>query len=117
MSFHSRGASSEESRRHPARETLTSAESAALVQLTEAVVSACVREPQAVEVSYDQRRDRLLIEVASRDRGSLIGSGGRNLRALEDVLLLALRYQRSDQRSIASALPMLELSSRRDQAR
>ena len=89
-----------------------------LVELTTSVVRSCVREPDQVKVSYDQRQDRMMIEVASKDRGMLIGRGGRTLRALEDVLLLSQHYvsKSSDDAKTSGermSLPLIELTTTR----
>ena len=89
-----------------------------LVELTTSIVRSCVREPDCVRVRYDERQDRMMIEVASKDRGMLIGKGGRTLRALEDVLLLSQHYasERSDHTSASSermSLPLIELTTAR----
>jgi predicted RNA-binding protein YlqC (UPF0109 family) len=91
-----------------------------LVELTTSIVRSCVREPDQVKISYDQGQDRMMIEVASKDRGMLIGRGGRTLRALEDVLLLSQHYvsKSSDDAKTSGermSLPLIELTtSRRD---
>ena len=111
MSFHSRGPS------RPAQPSLSDEEVSALVSVTTTIVTSCVREPEQVDVNYDPRQGRLLVEVASKDRGALIGRGGKNLRALEDALALAQQYRQSIHGASHAALPMIDLVTRRDQTR
>ena len=89
-----------------------------IVDLTTFIVCSCVRMPDQVHVSYDQRQDRLIIEVAPKDRGVLIGRGGRTLRALEDVLSLAQLYHSSARQTDDASqvnervhIPLIELTT------
>ena len=96
----------------------SSASYRSLVELTTSIVKSCVREPDQVKISYDQRQDRMMFEVASKDRGMLIGRGGRTLRALEDVLLLSQHYvsKSSDDAKVSGermSLPLIELTTAR----
>ena len=87
-----------------------------LVGLTTSVVRSCVRYPDLVNVSYSSRQNRMTIELASKDRGILIGKGGRTLRALEDVLLLS-QYYMSGSSEERMSLPLIELTTaRRDRS-
>ena len=92
----------------------SSAEQAqALVELTTMIVSGCVRDPDQVDVSYDPQQDRLIIEVASKDRGVLIGRGGRTLRALEDALSLSRHYAGQTSANANTDLPLIEITTAR----
>ena len=59
-----------------------------LIELTSFIVSALVREPEAVSVSLDERRGEpvIAIEVSEADRGAVIGRQGRTIRAIETVV-------------------------------
>ena len=61
-----------------------------LASLCENLLQLLVRNPQ--EVSVKSSRRKFTIRVSEEDRGLVIGRGGQNLRALEDVLLLANEY-------------------------
>jgi predicted RNA-binding protein YlqC (UPF0109 family) len=56
-------------------------------ELLDYVVRALVRDVDAVEVTGDA--DGLNIQVASDDRGLIIGREGRTIRAIETVLAAA----------------------------
>ena len=72
-----------------------------------------VRDPDQVDVSYDPQQDRLIIEVASKDRGVLIGRGGRTLRALEDALSLSRHYAGQTSANANTDLPLIEITTAR----
>ena len=61
-----------------------------LALLCENLLQLLVRGPG--EVSVKSSRRKLTIRVSEDDRGLVIGRGGQNLRALENVLLLANEY-------------------------
>ncbi|MEE2789075.1 MAG: KH domain-containing protein [Myxococcota bacterium] len=52
------------------------------------LVKSVVREPDQVRVEASERRGEggLLIRVAERDRGAVIGRQGRTIRAIQTVL-------------------------------
>ena len=116
MSARSRQTRAHDATRDPGSEPRPEEWSQSLVEITTSIVNACVRHQDQVNVSYDHRQDRLLIEVASKDRGVLIGRGGRTLRALEDALSLSQHYlsEPQDQTLNASVgLPLIEISTAR----
>lgn len=116
MSVRSRQTRSRDATRAPSSEPQPTGWAQSLVEITTSIVSACVRHPDQVDVSYDQRQDRLLIEVAPKDRGVLIGRGGRNLRAIEDALSLSQHYLSKPQNQASNAssgLPLIEISAAR----
>ena len=97
---------------HPKR-----ALSEVIIGVVSTVARACVRSPELVEVEYDARRHRVTLSASPKDRGVLIGRDGKNLRALEDALALALAYQ-SDKRGVAAQeLPLIELKGKREGSR
>ncbi|MEE2756127.1 MAG: KH domain-containing protein [Myxococcota bacterium] len=61
---------------------------ASLVELTEFLVRAIVREPDAVSVHNAERNGNpvLVINVDEQDRGAVIGRQGRTIKAIETVL-------------------------------
>ncbi|MAD60011.1 MAG: hypothetical protein CMH49_00675 [Myxococcales bacterium] len=61
-----------------------------LALLCENLLQSLVQDPD--EVSVKSARRKFTIRVSEQDRGLVIGRGGQNLRALEDVLLLANEY-------------------------
>lgn len=61
-----------------------------LALLCENLLQSLVQDPD--EVSVKSTRRKFTICVSKQDRGLVIGRGGQNLRALEDVLLLANEY-------------------------
>ena len=125
MSVHSRQARKQKTAQRSSSGVPNTQRHESIVDLTTFVVRSCVRMPDQVHVSYDQRQDRLIIEVAPKDRGLLIGRGGRTLRALEDVLSLAQLYNSGAHQADESSpinervhIPLIELTTtRRDQSR
>lgn len=103
--------------KEPSRTALSADELDRLISLMSSVICSCVRAPDQVQVSYDSRQSRLLVEVSPKDRGALIGRGGRNLRALEDVLALAVSYGSGERGVTPTALPVIDVVTSRDQAR
>ena len=70
------------------------------------ILKSYTKYPDAVVVTAHQGRGRrglLVIEVDERDRGQVIGKGGRNLQALENALLFNIR--KGPSRDSASHLP------------
>ena len=61
-----------------------------LASLCENLLQLLVRNTDEVNVRSSRRK--LTIRVSAEDRGLVIGRGGQNLRALENVLLLANEY-------------------------
>ena len=59
-----------------------------MIEVTDFIVKALVREPDMVTVEEGNRRgeDVLRIVVAEGDRGTVIGRQGRTIRAIETVL-------------------------------
>ena len=59
-----------------------------LVELTELLVRAIVREPDAVSVQDAERNGMavLVISVDEQDRGAVIGRQGRTIKAIETIL-------------------------------
>ena len=57
-------------------------------ELTEFLVKAVVRDPDAVEVVESERRGEpgLLIRVSEDDRGVVIGRQGRTIRAIQTIV-------------------------------
>ena len=81
-----------------------------IVSIVSTITRACARLPDQVEVTYDKNKHRVSLSVASKDRGVLIGREGRNLRALEDALALALTYSSDQRGSVVRDLPLIEFS-------
>lgn len=67
-----------------------------VLALAEHLVRALVDDADAARVSVDEQGEGLMIriEVSDADRGSLIGRGGRTIRALETILAVADREGR-----------------------
>jgi len=87
---------------------------ARLAKLTELIVKSCVRQEDAVAVLVE--KNKLIIEVSPKDRGRLIGKGGRNLRALEDLLSLAeLSATNRNEAQPSPRLPLIDVVARRDE--
>lgn len=68
----------------------------------ESVVKALVRNPEAVTVQSSERRSQLVyaVEVASDDRGAILGRQGTTIRALETVVAAMCRAQGEPVRGI-----------------
>lgn len=68
------------------------------------ILKSYVQYPDAVLVTAyrEKKKSVLVIEVDERDRGQVIGKGGRNLQAIERVMA----FYQSDTRA---RLPRLEL--------
>jgi predicted RNA-binding protein YlqC (UPF0109 family) len=70
------------------------------------ILKSYTKYPDAVVVTAHQGRGPrglLVIEVDERDRGQVIGKGGRNLQALESALLFHIR--KSQSRDPSESLP------------
>jgi len=61
--------------------------------LLSVIVESLVEDPDAVQIEPGERRGEpaLRVSVAERDRGAIIGRGGRTIRAIETVLAAASR--------------------------
>jgi uncharacterized protein len=72
--------------------------------LTAFLVKAIVENPDEVSVSHGERRGEpvLQINVAGRDRGTVIGRQGRTIRAIETIL---------DAASGGQGIPGLDIST------
>jgi predicted RNA-binding protein YlqC (UPF0109 family) len=68
-----------------------------LTDLTELIVSRCVSQPDAVNISVDQRGETLKIELDRRDKARMIGRAGQTINALEEVLNLGMQMIASAQ--------------------
>jgi predicted RNA-binding protein YlqC (UPF0109 family) len=82
-----------------------------LIDVCRHIVRSIVKNPDLIEVTYDDRREQLTILVSPEDRGIVIGRGGQNLSAIESCLALALTHL-SGQESRMSRLvdlPSLEV--------
>ena len=67
-------------------------------ELVAFILKSYTKYPEAVVVTAHEGRGRrglLVIEVDERDRGQVIGKGGRNLQALENALLFHIRKSQS----------------------
>lgn len=71
-------------------------------QRVESLIKALVRNPDAVSVRYSERRDQpvFAVEVATEDRGAVLGRQGSTIRAIETVVAAMCRNQGETPRSI-----------------
>lgn len=85
-----------------------------IVGVVSTIARSCVRSPNLIEVEYDARKHRVTLSAAPKDRGVLIGRDGRNLRAIEDALTLALTYHSGKRSAGSQELPLIEIKGKRD---
>jgi predicted RNA-binding protein YlqC (UPF0109 family) len=88
-----------------------------IIGVVSTITRSCVRSPDLIEVDYDARKHRVMISAAPKDRGVLIGRDGKNLRALEDALTLALTYHSGARSAGSQELPLIELKGKRESSR
>ena len=88
-----------------------------IVGVVSTIARSCVRSPDLIEVEYDARKHRVILCAAPKDRGVLIGRDGKNLRAIEDALALALTYHSGKRSVAAQELPLIELKGKREGGR
>ena len=88
-----------------------------LIELTKWVVQSCVSHPEEVAVSLDRGGDTLVVSVAPRDRGKLIGRSGNNLNAIETALAFLIDPEQASSLQGRGELPFIEVRSSRQAER